>query len=105
MMDPALFLSTVMIVFGYLTASIITPFWLRHRRESTKLKLEFSKETRDQGHVKVLTERLENLETLICRLDSEMNSRLERSFSMLKLGVDSNTSGVSQMPTTFVNIS
>jgi serine/threonine-protein kinase len=104
-MDPVVFLITVIIVFGSITTSIITPFWLRHRRESAKVKLESSKDSRDQSQMNVLTERLENLETLICRLDSEMNSRLERSFSMLKLGVDSNTSGVSQMPTTFMNVS
>jgi serine/threonine protein kinase len=47
---------------------------------------------------------LENLETLLCRLDSEMNSRLEHSFSMLKMTAASSALGVSLMPTTFMNV-
>ena len=41
----------------------------------------------------------------MCRLDSEMNSKLERSFRMLNVASDSGSSGVSQMPTTFLNVS
>ena len=59
----------------------------------------------EETQVKLLKERLENLETLMCRLDSEMNSRLERSFSMLKIATGSSAPGVSQMPTTFMSVS
>ena len=52
-----------------------------------------------------LRDRVENLETLICRLDSEINYQLERSLS--KTGISTSpveSLGNSQMPTTFMNI-
>ncbi|MCI0414157.1 serine/threonine protein kinase, partial [bacterium] len=55
--------------------------------------------------MKLIRERLENLEALMCRLDSEMNSRLERSFSMLKIATGSILPGDSRTPTSFLNVS
>ncbi|MCI0413285.1 serine/threonine protein kinase [bacterium] len=49
-----------------------------------------------------LRERLENLETLMCRLDSEINFQLERSLSGGR--VVTTSSDVSQIPTTFLNV-
>ncbi len=100
-MDQATFLTTMTIIFGSITVWKLVPAWLRHKEESAREKLMLSK----SGLSKLLKERLENLETLICRLDSEMNSRLERSFSMLKIATGSSAPGVSQMPTTFMNVS
>jgi serine/threonine protein kinase len=103
-MDSATFLTALTIVFGSISASIVLPFWLRHRRELVREKLALIKTgAQEDAHVKLLKERLENLEALMCRLDSEMNSRLERSFSMLKMS-GSGAPGVSQMPTTFLNV-
>jgi len=104
-MDPIIFLSALTIVFGSITACVVVPFWLRHRRETAREKLALSKGTQDNTQVNLLKERLENLETLMCRLDSEMNSRLERSFSMLKIAAGSLAPGVSQMPTSLMNVS
>jgi len=104
-MDSATFLTTISIIFGSVTVWKLVPAWLRHRQESTREKLALSKtDPQDAAQVKLLKERLENLETLMCRLDSEMNSRLERSFSMLKMTAGSNAAGVSMMPTTFMNV-
>ncbi len=51
-----------------------------------------------------LKERLENLEGLICRLDSEINYQLEQSLSSGKLTTSSSPAAASQMPTTFMNV-
>jgi serine/threonine-protein kinase len=105
-MDSATFLSALTIIFGSISAWKVLPAWLRHRQDLAREKLMLSKtDAQDGAQVKLLKERLENLETLMCRLDSEMNSRLERSFSMLKVATGSNAPGVSQMPTTFMNVS
>ncbi|HJZ13106.1 MAG TPA: serine/threonine-protein kinase [Acidobacteriota bacterium] len=97
-------------MFGSITLSIamwkVVPAWLRHRQDLAREKLMLSKTNpQEETQVKLLKERLENLETLMCRLDSEMNSRLERSFSMLKIATGSSAPGVSQMPTTFMSVS
>ena len=103
--DQITFLTTISIIFGSITTWKIVPAWLRHRQESAREKLALSKsELQDGAQVKLLKERLENLEALMCRLDSEMNSRLERSFSMLKITAGSAGPGVSIMPTTFMNV-
>jgi serine/threonine-protein kinase len=105
-MDSATFLAAWAIVFGGISTAIamwkVVPAWLHNRQELKQQQLSTSsKET----EVKLLRERLENLETLMCRLDSEMNSKLERSFSLLNLATGSADAGVSQMPTTFMNVS
>ena len=103
--DSITFLAAITIISGSITARKIVPEWLRHRQEAMRQKVALSKTDAQQGaQVNLLKERLENLETLLCRLDSEMNSRLERSFSMLKLTAGSNAPGVSLMPTTFMNV-
>jgi serine/threonine-protein kinase len=58
----------------------------------------------EQGRVKRLEDRLENLETLIVRLDTEINSQLERSITFGKVSTSSDAAGLSQMPTTFMNV-
>lgn len=104
-MDSPTFLTTITIIFGSITVWKLVPAWLRSKQEFAREKLMLSKpEPQDTAQVKLLKERLENLETLMCRLDSEMNSRLERSFSMLKLAPGLSPPGVSQMPTTFMNV-
>src|SRR5262249_25721105 len=52
----------------------------------------------------VLKERLENLEALICRLDTEINTQLEQSFASGGIPAIPPSPGVSQLPTTFMNI-
>jgi serine/threonine-protein kinase len=49
-------------------------------------------------------ERIENLEALMCRLDTEINAQLEQTLSAGKYATVSN-SGNSQIPTLFLNLS
>lgn len=58
----------------------------------------------EQKDYQTLKERLENLEGLICRLDSEINYQLEQSLSSGKLSTSQSPAAASQMPTTFMNI-
>lgn len=51
-----------------------------------------------------LKERLENLEGLICRLDSEINYQMEQSLSAGKITTSASPAAASQMPTTFMNV-
>jgi eukaryotic-like serine/threonine-protein kinase len=82
--------------------------WIRYRHELAKRKLELEAEhirpsipsSTDQPQVQRLNERLENLELLIVRLDREMNQQWERAV----LGKSGEPSGISQMPTAFVNM-
>ena len=90
--------------FAALTAWIVLPKYFRYRQE---LAREASKnpatDPLQAAEVKKLRERVENLETLICRLDTEINYQLEKSMGA---GVTTapESSGNSQMPTTFMNI-
>jgi eukaryotic-like serine/threonine-protein kinase len=95
------------IVFAAITAWVLGPRWLRMRHEIAKEKINklaaFSPEK--EGEVKKLQERVENLETLICRLDSEINLQLEKSLGVGRVGTPSvSASGNSQMPTAFMNV-
>ena len=59
--------------------------------------------TKDTEEWKAMTERLENLESLVCRLDTEINVQLEKSLSSGKLVTFDNNEN-SQLPTSFLNI-
>src|SRR6186997_3201231 len=66
---------------------------------------EQKKTTTAPAEVTMLRERLENLETLMCRLDAEINTQIEQSLSGGRLMTVAGTStGNSHMPTTFLNI-
>jgi serine/threonine-protein kinase len=93
----------VAIVFGAISSWIFIPMWLRHKRQLATVE-KTTKSPEEEARVKKLEERLQNLETLICRLDSEMNYQLERSLSAGKLVTSAELPGVSQMPTTFMNV-
>jgi serine/threonine-protein kinase len=87
------------------TAWITIPLYYYHKRQQAKEAAK--KKTQDPESMefaKKLQERLENLETLICRLDSEMNYRLERSLSAGNIVTSNDPLGSSQMPTTFMNV-
>jgi len=58
----------------------------------------------EQKDYSALKDRLENLEGLICRLDSEINYQLEKSLSSGRLATSASPAAASQMPTTFMNI-
>jgi predicted Ser/Thr protein kinase len=92
------------IVFGSISAWIFFPMWLRHKTKMAEAATKTQKSPEEEGKVKKLEERLQNLEALICRLDSEMNYQLERSLTMGKIITSPEAAGVSQMPTTFMNV-
>ncbi|HET6266768.1 MAG TPA: serine/threonine-protein kinase [Acidobacteriota bacterium] len=95
-------------VFGIIFGSISFWRWLGYHRDITKTKIQVEAKNpapqQNNEEVKHLRERLENLEALMCRMDTEMNSQLERSFSMLRQATGANPAAVSQMPTTFMNV-
>ncbi|MCI0411508.1 serine/threonine protein kinase [bacterium] len=90
------------IVFGSITSWIFLPMWMRHKKQLAQTAAQKSPE--EEGKMKKLEERLQNLEALICRLDSEMNYQLERSLSLGRIVTNPDAAGVSQMPTTFMNV-
>lgn len=57
----------------------------------------------DASNVKRLEDRLENLETLICRLDRELNQQFEQSLLLTNSPLAS-SAGTSQMPTSLVSV-
>jgi predicted Ser/Thr protein kinase len=63
-----------------------------------------AKRTEAPGEWKLMKERLENLEGLMCRLDTEINYQLEQSLTAGKLTTVADRSGASQMPTSFMNV-
>ena len=95
----------VTIVFASISAWIFLPVWLKHKRELEKSALDQSrKNPEDEKRTKKLEERVQNLEALICRLDAEINQQFERSLSMGRVVTTPESAGVSQMPTTFMNV-
>ncbi|HSP07174.1 MAG TPA: protein kinase, partial [Acidobacteriota bacterium] len=91
-----------------ITAMVISPFmlWLRNKHEITKQQMALSQqpEAQETAKVKRLEERMENLEALICRLDAELNGQMERSLLTGRSSGVSLGGGMSQMPTSMLNI-
>lgn len=91
------------IVFTAITAWVLVPKWLRHKAELAKEKLK-ARDPAEEERVKKLQERVENLENLVCRLDSEINYQIEKSLSSGRIVTSVSEAGNSQMPTTFMNV-
>ena len=93
------------------TAMITAPFWLWHKRKLAKQELEArplmsQSNPQTEAQLKRMQERVENLESMLCNMDREINLQMEKSLSMARMlssGVG-NPAGVSQMPTAFMNI-
>jgi serine/threonine protein kinase len=96
-------ISTV-VVFGAISAWILIPKWLRYKQELHRERLLAQQTAQPPEDVKKLRERVENLEGLLCRLDSEINYQLEKSVGGGRLVTTPGESGNSQMPTTFLNV-
>jgi serine/threonine protein kinase len=107
-MDLALLIPIIGMLAGtVMLAILIAPLvlWMRYKHQLAKEKI--AAEAKDPEAEKKLgrvTERLENLEALMCRLDTEINAQLERSLSMGRIVTGSTADGVSQMPTTFMSV-
>src|SRR5262245_38423581 len=94
-----------LIVFLAITAWILGPKYLRYRQAiATEAAKNPAIDPKQTEEVKRLRDRVENLEALICRLDTEINYQLEKSASNSKITTVPETAGNSQMPTTFMNI-
>jgi eukaryotic-like serine/threonine-protein kinase len=94
-----------LIVFLSITAWVIIPKYFRYRQELAREAAKNpSKDPEQQAEVKKLRDRVENLEALICRLDTEINYQLEKSLGAGKITTVPDAAGNSQMPTTFMNI-
>jgi eukaryotic-like serine/threonine-protein kinase len=99
-------------IFGMITGTvmlgiIMSPFllWMKYRHQTAKERMLAEVSNPDaEKKMGRMVERLENLEALMCRLDTEINTQLERSLSMGRIVTGSSASGVSQMPTTFMNV-
>ena len=91
------------VMLGILVSPLL--IWMKYRHQMAKERLlaEAKNPEAEKNMVRVV-ERLENLEALMCRLDTEINTQLERSLSMGRISTTSNPAGVSQMPTTFMNV-
>jgi serine/threonine protein kinase len=94
-----------LIVFLSITAWVIFPKYFRYRQELAREALKNpATDPAQTAEVKKLRDRVENLEALICRLDTEINYQLEKSASSGKITTLTGSTGNSQMPTTFMNI-
>jgi serine/threonine protein kinase len=94
-----------LIVFLAITSWILIPKWMRYKQELAREELKNRpKDAESQAEVLKLRQRVENLENLICRLDTEINSQLEQSLSLGKIVTTPSEAGNSQMPTTFMNV-
>jgi serine/threonine protein kinase len=106
--DWALLIPIAGIIGGtVMLAILMSPIllWMRYRHQLSREKIkELAAHPAEQGKVKRLEERLENLETLIVRLDTEINSQLERSLTLGRVITTDDQAGRSQMPTTFMNV-
>jgi serine/threonine protein kinase len=91
-------------------AMIVAPFWFWHRRKMRRDELELQAKTaianpENDAQFKRMQERVENLEAMMCNLDREINLQMEKSLRVTNmLASMSNPAGVSQMPTTFMNV-
>ena len=91
------------VMLGILVSPLLVWMKYRHQMAKERLLAEAKNPETDKNMVRVV-ERLENLEALMCRLDTEINTQLERSLSMGRIVTTSTPGGVSQMPTTFMNV-
>src|SRR6185295_16488186 len=107
-MDPVVWIVGVSVIGGTAMLGVLmAPFllWMKYRHQLNREKIAAESQSPETtAKLGRLTDRLENLEALIVRLDTEINTQLERSLSMGRIATGSNASGVSQMPTTFMNV-
>jgi serine/threonine protein kinase len=95
-----------MITGVLVTGMIILPIWqyIRGRQDLNKIKLQQTlTDPASEEKSRKLQERLENLESIVCNLDREMNVQLEKTWSGGKV-MTLEGAQASQMPTTFMNV-
>jgi protein kinase-like protein len=94
-------------------AMIVAPFWFWYKRKMRRDELEIQQKAgalenpEKDAQFKRMQERVENLEAMMCNLDREINLQMEKSLrvtNMLASMSNPAGAGVSQMPTTFMNV-
>jgi hypothetical protein len=89
-------------------AALVTPFWLffRYKQQQNQNPpvITTAKDPAEEARSKRLEERMENLEALICRLDSELNQQMEKSLILARTGSPVAAAEASQMPTSILNV-
>jgi eukaryotic-like serine/threonine-protein kinase len=92
-------------------AMIVAPFFFWYKRRTRRDELEIQQKAgalanpEKDAQFKRMQERVENLEAMMCNLDREINLQMEKSLRVTNmLASMSNPAGVSQMPTTFMNV-
>lgn len=98
--DPGQAVAITAIVMG--TVAVLTPFLLYYFRNKTGQTTEAVPDIQKEAKMKRLEDRMENLEALICRLDTEMNQQFEKSLVLAKSPTAD--PGASQMPTSFLSV-
>lgn len=96
-----------MITGTLITALIILPIWqyVKGQHEIKKINAQrVQADPKADEKARKLHERVENLETIVCNLDREMNVQLEKSLSGGKLVTVLDATEGSQMPTAFMNV-
>jgi len=89
---------------AFMLALLMSPIWLWLRYRNERAKASLQSNAANDVVVQRLQARLENLETILCRLDTEINSQIEQSLSGGKVLTGAGASDRSQMPTTFMNV-
>jgi serine/threonine protein kinase len=98
--DP---IATVMLgVITLLIAALV--YWMRSHYEYKKETVRKTiPEPQDTSEMKRMQERMENLEALICRLDSELTQQIEKSLMSRSIALSADPA-VSQTPTTMLQL-
>ena len=89
------------------TAWIYIPFYFAHKRKLARQEAEtrqLEEPSVNDAEFKRMKDRLENLETILCNLDREINTQLQESISINRGPLSVSQAGNSQMPTTFLNV-
>jgi serine/threonine-protein kinase len=86
-------------------ALLVSPvwIWMRNRHEINKLKAQ-SVSPEEKAKSTRTEERIANLETLLCRLDTELNQQMERSIISNRMFALPANPGVSAMPTSLLSL-
>ena len=87
-------------------AMLVAPFWFyfRYKQQQNEQKAVPTIDPNEEAKVKRLEERMENLEALICRMDSELNQQMEKSLILARSGSGMAAIESSQMPTSILSV-
>lgn len=87
-------------------AMLLVPFWLyfRYKQQQIQPQTVPVKDAKDEAKMKRMEERMENLEALICRLDSELNQQMEKSLILARSSSSLAAAEASQMPTSILSV-